>query len=135
MDKAKLVCEDSEKITLEVLDTPLSVHCATSEAGFAKIKTEEVPVETDGINDQHSGVLNAFAGNILHGTPLVADGTEGINGLMISNAAHLSSWTNETVSLPVDPDVYYAKLMEKVANSKAKKEVKETVNEDMSSTY
>ena len=54
---------------------------------------------------------------------------------MISNAAHLSSWTGETVSLPVDDDVFYAKLMEKVASSKAKKDVKETVNEDMSSTY
>ncbi len=135
MDKAKLVCEDGEKITLEVLDIPLSEHCKVSEQGFAKIKTEIVPVETDGINDQHSGVLNAFAGKILHGTPLVANGTEGINGLMISNAAHLSSWTGKTVSLPVDDEVYYAKLMEKVASSKAKENVKETVNEDMSSTY
>ncbi|MCQ2470769.1 MAG: Gfo/Idh/MocA family oxidoreductase [Clostridia bacterium] len=135
MDKAKLVCEDGEQITLEVLDIPLSEHCKVSEQGFAKIKTEIVPVETDGINDQHSGVLNAFAGKILHGTPLVANGTEGINGLMISNAAHLSSWTGETVSLPVDDEVYYANLMEKVASSKAKENVKETVNEDMSSTY
>ncbi len=135
MDKAKLVCEDSENITLEVLDTPLSVHCAQCDKGFGKIETKIIPVETDGINDQHSGVLNAFAGNILHGTPLIANGVEGINGLMISNAAHLSSWTGETVTLPVDEDIYYSELQKKVAGSKGKKEVKETVNEDMSSTY
>ena len=34
-------------------------------------------METDGENPQHVGVLNAFAGAILHGTPLVADGKEG----------------------------------------------------------
>ena len=51
--------------------------------------------ETDGLNPQHIGVLNSFASAILHGTPLVARGEEGINGLMISNAAHLSAWAGE----------------------------------------
>ena len=36
-------------------------------------------------NPQHVGVLNAWGGAILRGEPLVADGREGINGLMISN--------------------------------------------------
>ena len=59
-------------------------------------------METDGENPQHSGVLNAFAGAILRGEPLVAGGEEGIRGLTLSNAMHLSQWTGRTVELPLD---------------------------------
>lgn len=135
LDKAKIVCENGEKITLIELETPISVNCAECEEGFADIKTKEIAVETDGLNEQHSGVLNAFASHILRGTPLVARGEEGIYGVRISNAAHLSSWLEKTVELPVDEDLFYSELQKKVAGSKAKKEVKEIVNQDMSSTY
>ena len=135
MDKAKLVCENNSKITLTVLDEPLSIHCAQCAEGFASIGTTEVPVETDGRNEQHTGVLNAFAAHILHGEPLVANGTEGINGLMISNAAHLSSWTDEVVTLPVDEDVFYAELKKRIDSSKAKTNITETIQDDMSGTF
>ena len=135
MDKAKLVCEKGETITLYELEEALSENIPNCENGFARINYKEIEVETDGINDQHSGVLNAFSDNILYGTPLVAEGTEGINGLMISNAAHLSSWKGETVTLPIDEDEFYELLMKKVASSKAKEDIISVVNEDMSSTY
>ena len=135
LDKAKLVCENGEKITLCELEESLTENIASCESGFAQIKFKEYEVETDGINDQHPGVINAFADHILYGTPLVAEGEEGIRGLMISNAAHLSSWTGETVDLPVDEDKFYELLMKKVASSKAKEDVVSAVNEDMSSTF
>ena len=135
MDKAKLVCENGEKITLIELDESLPENIANCENGFASIPYKTIEVETDGINDQHPGVLNAFADHILYGTPLVAQGEEGINGLMISNAAHLSSWKGETVTLPIDEDEFYELLMEKVASSKAKENVVSKVTEDMSSTF
>lgn len=135
LDSAKIVCENGEKITLTELETPISVNCAEIEEGFAKIKTRVVPVETDGLNEQHPGVLNAFASHILRGTPLVAKGEEGINGVRISNAAHLSSWLDKTVELPVDEDLFYSELQKKIAGSKGKKEVTEKVNLDMSGTY
>ena len=135
MDKAKIVCEKGEKITLFELSESLKENIPNCENGFASIPCKEIEVETDGINDQHPGVLNAFADHILYGAPLVAEGKEGINGLMISNAAHLSSWTNETVTLPIDEDKFYALLMEKAASSKAKENVISKVTEDMSSTF
>ena len=135
LDKAKLVCEKGEKITLFELEESLTENIPNCENGFASIPYKEIEVETDGINDQHPGVLNAFSDHILYGTALVAEGTEGINGLMISNAAHLSSWTNETVTLPIDEDKFYSLLMEKAASSKAKEDIIYVVNEDMSSTF
>ena len=54
---------------------------------------------------------------------------------MISNAAHLSSWLEKPVDLPIDEDLFYAKLQEKIATSKAKKQVKKTVAEDMADSF
>ena len=80
-------------------------------------------------------MLNAFAAHVLRGEPLVAEGAEGINGLIISNAAFLSSWLGKTVEIPFDEDLYFDMLNEKIKNSKFKKVVNEQVEENMSSTY
>ena len=55
-----------------------------------------------------------FADAILKGTPLLAPGEDGIKGLSISNAIHLSSWTGgDWVDIPCDADLFYEKLKEK----------------------
>jgi hypothetical protein len=80
------------------------------------------------------GVLNAWAGAILRGEPLVAKGQEGINGVMLSNAMHLSYFLGKAVELPVDEDLYYAELMKRVATSRRKTGVKEMIS-DTSGSY
>ena len=134
MDKAKIICEDGA-IRMFLLEQMTSDYTMNAEEGFGSINGEWVEVETDGINDQHVGVMNAFAAHILRGEPLVADGREGINGLTISNAAFLSSWLDKTVELPLDEELYYSLLKEKIATSKTDKVVVERVEEDMSSTF
>ena len=46
----------------------------------------------------------------------MADGVEGIHGLELSNAMHLSSWLEKPVSLPIDEDLFLEKLNEHRAN-------------------
>ena len=58
----------------------MSDFCKTEKEGFKKPEYSRIEIETDGQNEQHIGVLKAFAGHILRGTPLVAEGTEGIRG-------------------------------------------------------
>lgn len=111
-----MVCED-EKLTFYRLKENLSSHCAECKGGFDKPECETVEVETDGQNEQHVGVMKAFAGAILRGTPLVADGREGIRGLSLSNAIHLSSWKNCTVEVPVDEEVFLEELNKRRAVS------------------
>lgn len=136
LDRAKIVCEN-DRIRAYVLDQSMTEFSKTAEEGFAKPNGhwEDIDyVDTD--TEQHVAVTNAFAAHILHGTPLIARGEEGINGLTISNAAHLSSWLGKKVTLPIDEDLFYAELQKKIASSSGKKEpVKEVVVEDMSSTY
>ncbi len=134
MDKGHIVCENNE-LKLYELEIPTSEHCSGSAGGFGKPKGAWRTLETDGWNPQHTGVLNAFAANILRGEPLVGRGEEGINGLMISNAAHLSSWLGDPVDLPIDEDLFHAKLQEKIAGSKAKEQAKGTVADDMSDSF
>lgn len=115
----KLVCEN-DTLTFWRLEQDEREFCKTANEGFAKPKCEKITVETDGENPQHIGVINAFAGNILHGTPLVADGREGINGLTLSNAMHLSSWLKKPVQIPFDEDLFLAELDSRRKSSKAK---------------
>ena len=91
-------------------------------------------MEHDGTCTGHSGVLNAWAGAILRGEPLVARGEEGINGLTISNAMHLSAWTGREVELPFDDEQYYQLLMERVKTSRRKENVTGVIA-DLSDTY
>lgn len=118
-DLGKLVCEN-DKLTFYKLKQGITEHCATCKAGFDKPECETIEVETDGLNEQHAGVMKAFAGKILHGTPLVAGGEEGINGLMLSNAMHLSSWLGHAVTLPINEDEFLRQLNERRAHSRKK---------------
>ncbi len=102
--------------------------CVTSQEAFATPPAERIDVETDGLNPQHPAVLNAFAAHILRGEPLVADGREGIRGLMLSNAMHLSAWLNREVTLPIDEKLFYQLLMERCKTSRLKEDRDVTVS-------
>ena len=64
---------------------------------------------------QHISVLNNFADHIVNGEPLLANGEEGINGVTLANAMHLSSWLDKEVDYNVDGDLYLAELNKRIA--------------------
>lgn len=119
-DGGKLVCED-EKLKLWKITPGQKEFNATNRSDvFGQPAVEVMDVETDGLSPQHQGVLRAFGGAILRGEPLVARGEEGINGLTLSNAMHLSSWLDRTVDIPFDEDLFYNELQKRVATSVVK---------------
>ena len=133
LDRAKIIAEN-DKLELFELKTAEPEFSKTNKDPFGQIESRYIEVETDGKNEQHTGVINAWGRAILKGEPLVADGREGINGLMLSNAMHLSSFLGKTVEIPIDEELYYNELMKKVASSKKKTNVTQVVA-DTSSTY
>ena len=133
MDKGRLIAEN-EQLELIEYDMTEQEFSKTNTEPFATVGAKEVDVETDGKDPQHVGVLNAWGGAILRGEPLVAGGEEGINGLTLSNAMHLSSWLDKEITLPFDEELYYNELMKRVATSKRKTNVKEVVA-DTSGSY
>ena len=64
----------------------------------------------------------------------MADGREGVNGLTLSNAMHLSAWTGKPVELPLDEVLFRDLLMEHVKHSRRKEGI-ESVFASTEGTY
>ena len=120
-EMGRIICE-KDQLIFDRLAVNEREFCRTCQEGFKKPDVERVIVETDGLNEQHVGVMKAFAGRILHGTPLIAEGVEGIRGLTLSNAMYLSSWLNETVEIPFDEDLFLRELNKRRATSRPKED-------------
>ena len=133
LERAKIVCEN-DQISVYELEESEREFCYTTREGFAKPAGRWISVETDGKNEQHNGVLKAFAGAILRGEPLVAQGTEGIRGLTLSNAMHLSSWLGRPVEIPFDEELFLQELNRRRSTSRKKEKVEE-VTFDTSGSY
>lgn len=133
LERAKLVCENG-KLMAYIMEENEREFCFTTKEGFGQPKGEWQEIKTEGENTQHMGVLQAFTGAILNGTPLVAKGQEGIRGLTLSNAMHLSSWLGRPVEMPLDEDLFLEELNKRRSNSAKKTSVTETTF-DTTGTY
>jgi predicted dehydrogenase len=133
MDKARIIVED-DKLSLLEYDVTEPEWTRTNDKPFATMPAHEVPVETDGQNPQHVGVVNAWGGAILRGEPLIAGGEEGIGGLTLSNAMHLSAFLGRPVEIPFDEHLYREELMKRVAVYRRKAPAK-AVFSDTEGTY
>ncbi|OEL09162.1 Gfo/Idh/MocA family protein [Staphylococcus equorum] len=123
-DKGKILVEDSKKITLTRLkdsETDMNRNMSWEDAakiftgnGFDDIYDQETFEFESVWGQQHISVLENFAANIIDDTPLIAPGSDGINGVNFVNAIYLSSWLSKEVSLPVDPTEFKNALQEKI---------------------
>lgn len=79
------------------------------------LKTSLLAQGIDLIIGQHTKILKNFADCVINKTPLIAPGVEGIRGLTLSNAIHLSSWLGRDVVLPIDEDLFIEELEKRKA--------------------
>lgn len=103
----------------------------SNKAPFARpeIWNCEIPVDPSG-GEWHVGILKNYSDALLNGTELLAPGEEGIKGLTISNAIHLSAWTGKVVDTKnFDHDLFYSILKEKIKSSKEKSNVKKVISD------
>lgn len=126
LDGGKIVVEDSKKATVYRLKKTEDEMNATmsmmdvakltmgNSAGANDMYDIEEFENVDGWGYQHTTVMENFAMHILEGTPLLAPGAEGINGVNLANAILLSSWLGKEVENPVDPDLYLAELNKRI---------------------
>ncbi len=117
MDRAKLVAERG-KLTVLEFEVPIDDFTYGS-SDVGRLNAFEPELITDGKDEEHIGVVNAFAAAILRGEPLVADGKEGIHEITLANAMYLSDWLGHAVELPFDEELYYNELSKRIALSKA----------------
>ena len=86
----------------------------TGQLSMADYYSSEVIEFPSAWGTQHAGVLENFAANILDGTPLIAPGSDGINGVRLANAIHLASWTGREVSIDFDEGEYLSALNSRI---------------------
>ncbi len=109
-DRGKIVVDDSTTVTITRLsgderslsDSMTAADVADLFRGkvdTSKWMTTETKSYRSKWGEQHADVLRNFTSNILDGTALIAPGADGIHGVRLANAMHLSSWTGEEVVL------------------------------------
>lgn len=114
-DRGKLVL-NNQGLTFWRTTQSVDKFLNESPDGFAMPEVWKCEIPTSG-GEEHKGITKNFVRAIVDGTPLLANGAEGINGVELANAMLLSAWTDDWVNLPVDEEVYYAKLQERIAAS------------------
>ena len=108
--RGKLLCEGG-KLWFYKNAEDSQEYSKTADSGFAKPKCEIIEVETDGLNPQHSGIINNFTRALLGKEEFFVDVVEGINGVELMNAIELSGWYGGArVELPINEDEYLAEL-------------------------
>ena len=119
-DKAKIVIENG-KLSLWKYNIPETEYRNYTSAEYKTVSceySEYIPDKDE--KSAHNQILQNFVNNILFGEELISPGYDGIKGLSVSNAIHLSDWTKSPVTLPIDAEKYKSLLMQKVQTSKPK---------------
>lgn len=115
-DRGQIVVENDE-ILFRRLRQSESEFNKTYKKGLGKPEVWDCRIPVNGKYESHPGIMNNFADCILKGAVPIAPGYEGMKGLQISNAIHLSSWTNgDWVDIPVDEDRFLEELQEHCKN-------------------
>ncbi len=125
-DQGKILVEGSKKLTVWRLKEPeaeLSKNMdmnAVVKLFMGQLDADELfSVESEEFTSvhgqQHIDVLNNFADHLVEGKPLLADGMEGIQGVQLANAMHLSDWKGEEVPYDFDEDEYLELLNARIA--------------------
>lgn len=123
--QGKIVVEDSKKLIITHLEKPeveLSKDMDMSDVvklfmgqmnadDVYKVTTEEFQQK---MGEQHIEVLNNFADHVVNGADLLAPGSEGINGVRLANAMHLSEWLGKEVDYDHDEDLYLSELNKRI---------------------
>ncbi|MDH6363991.1 putative dehydrogenase [Enterococcus sp. PF1-24] len=118
--QGKIVIEDEQlKFWRTVVDEAEWNETYTGGFGEPEVWEIKIPVTFDG-ESGHRKVTQNFVNNILNGEKLVSPAEDGIFGLSISNAIHLSSWLERWVDLPIDEDLFLAELNKRIATSQVK---------------
>ncbi|MEX2416126.1 MAG: Gfo/Idh/MocA family oxidoreductase [Paenibacillaceae bacterium] len=119
-DRGKVIIEN-EQLSFWRLRKSEPEFNATYTGGFGEPEQWKCEVPINGVETGHKGIVQNWIDGIVKGTPLLASGEEGIHGLTLSNAMLLSTWTDNWVDLPLDEELFYTMLQDRIASSEVTK--------------
>lgn len=127
-DRGKIVVDNSQKVTITRLkDDEQRLSAGLGMDDVRNLFTGQLDPSTmyeveereyESVwGEQHATVLENFADAVLTGAPLVAPGADGINGVRLANAMHLSSWLGREVDMEnFDEAAYLEELNRRIAD-------------------
>lgn len=125
-DKGKILVENSEKATVFRFKQPEQVWNQTvshmemaylSRMPGALYDAQEITAGQP-FGAAYAEIFDNFAEHILSGTPLVADGNDGLRQVQLANAIQLSGWKNAPVKVPCDEEEYDRELQKRIEAEK-----------------
>lgn len=119
-ENGKLVAENGKLVFFRNLE-PMTEYSHKTKELMGLVAFEEVEIELAPARNGHVVLMENFAAAILHGDPLLAPGVEGIHGVELANAMHLSSWTQAPVRLPMETAAYDQLLEQKISQAQWEK--------------
>ncbi|MCC6239118.1 MAG: Gfo/Idh/MocA family oxidoreductase [Phycisphaerales bacterium] len=128
-DRGKIVLKTNgqqETLTFWRTTMPVSEHIRVAKSGFDLPETWKCEIPCPGApgESEHACITQDWVNAIQKSTPLMVQGQEGINGVQLANAIHLSSWLDDWVDVPVDEKLFYEKLQQRIEGSTFKKQVR-----------
>ena len=117
-DRGKVVLEDG-KITFWRTRESSSKFLKEWPDGFGRPEVWKCEIPASG-DEEHKGITKNWVQAIRTGSPLLAQGIEGINGVELANAMLLSTWTDDWVDIPMNAEGYWEELQKRVETSQVK---------------
>jgi len=114
---------DAEKdgISWKRNEVPMTEFSNTTDGAFSKPPVWNIEIPSSGSGPQHRGILQNFANAILKDEALIAPAEEGIHSVELANAMLMSSFTDQSLEVPINAEAYEALLKEKIKTSTFKK--------------
>lgn len=113
-ERGRLCVEDTARITLDENEMTTAEFAASNREVYGTLAyhSREIPVEAN--PEAYQTVLRRFSDHLRLGTPMIADGEDGLRAVELTNAAYVSAWQQRKVRLPADPAVYEELLRKKM---------------------
>nr|WP_317401246.1 Gfo/Idh/MocA family oxidoreductase [uncultured Gemmiger sp.] len=113
-ERGCLCVEDTARITLDENEMTTAEFAASNREVYGTLAhhSREIPVEAN--PEVYQTVLRRFSDHLRLGTPMIADGEDGLRAVELTNAAYVSAWQQRRVRLPADPAVYEELLHKKM---------------------
>lgn len=113
-DKGRLCVENMTRVFLDENEMSTTRFAAENTQVYGELPhhVREIPVEAN--PEMYQTILRGFCGHLRKGTSMVADGTDGLRAVELTNAAYVSAWMERKVRLPVDSTVFEELLHKKM---------------------
>ena len=115
-DKGQLIIEHGKLTFNKLAQSETEYNRSTSEK-MTPPEFEKITLELDFVSNndnEHVNILNNWVNTIEGKEKLIAPAIEGINGLELTNAIYLSTFTQKTIQLPINEDLYLKELQKRI---------------------